>query len=81
MAARKSQGFYTFADGTRIWFFGLSAQEKKIEVLKHGAIIKFEARMKHWKQVGRFNRQGEKSPCFLWRRRMPATPFLFWLNV
>ena len=43
MAARKSQGYYTFADGTRIWFFGLSAQEKKIEVLKHGAIIKFEA--------------------------------------
>ena len=43
MAARKSQGYYTFADGTRIWFFGLSAQEKKIEVLKHGSIIKFEA--------------------------------------
>ena len=43
MAARKSQGFYTFADGTRIWFFGLSAQEKKVEILRHGAIIKFEA--------------------------------------
>lgn len=41
MAAR-NRGYYTFADGTRIWFFGLSAQERKIEVLKHGAIIKFE---------------------------------------
>ena len=42
MAKIKTQGWYTFADGTQAWFHGLSAQEKKIEVLRHGTIIKFE---------------------------------------
>ena len=43
MARIKSQGWYIFADGTKEWFHGLSAQEKKVEIRKHGAIIKFIA--------------------------------------
>ena len=43
MARVKSRGFYLFADGTRAWFAGLSANEKKREVAKHGAIIQFIA--------------------------------------
>lgn len=42
MARIKSQGWYTFADGATIWYHGLSAQEKKREIMKHGAIIRFE---------------------------------------
>ena len=38
----KTQGWYTFADGYRCWFHGLSAQEKKVEIRKHGKIIRFE---------------------------------------
>lgn len=38
---KKTTGFYTFADGSTIWFFGLSAADKKREISKHGAIIKF----------------------------------------
>lgn len=41
MAKVKTRGFYLFADGEYIWFSGLSAQEKKVEIRKHGAIIKF----------------------------------------
>lgn len=41
MARIKTQGWYTFADGYHCWFHGLSAQEKKIEILKHGKIVKF----------------------------------------
>lgn len=37
-----TQGWYLFEDGTYIWFSGLSANEKKIEIMKHGKIIKFE---------------------------------------
>jgi hypothetical protein len=42
MAKIKTQGWYIFADGYEAWYHGLSAQEKKIEIYKHGAIIKFE---------------------------------------
>lgn len=41
MARIKSQGWYYFADGTQAWYHGLSAQEKRNEVRKHGAIIRF----------------------------------------
>ena len=37
----KTQGWYFFADGATIWFHGLSAREKKNEIRKHGAILKF----------------------------------------
>lgn len=41
--ARKSKtmGWYYFADGTSAWFHGLSASEKKLEIYRHGAIIRF----------------------------------------
>lgn len=42
MAKNRTQGWYTFADGHKEWFSGLSAQEKKIEIRKHGAIVKFQ---------------------------------------
>lgn len=37
----KTSGWYTFADGTQKWFHGLSAREKKMLVLQHGAIVRF----------------------------------------
>jgi hypothetical protein len=37
-----TRGWYTFSDGSEIWFSGLSAQEKKREIYKHGKIIRFE---------------------------------------
>ena len=43
MAKVKSRVFYLFADGTYCWYAGLSAAEKKREVAKHGAIIRFTA--------------------------------------
>lgn len=43
MARGKSRGFYLFTDGTYCWYAGLSATEKKREVAKHGAIIRFTA--------------------------------------
>lgn len=42
MANINTRGWYTFADGYRCWFAGMSGQEKKIEVRKHGKIVKFE---------------------------------------
>lgn len=39
--AKKTQGWYYFADGYYAWYHGLSANEKKIEIKKHGVIIKF----------------------------------------
>jgi len=42
MAKINTQGWYTFADGYSAWYHGLSAQEKKIEIYKHGAIVAFE---------------------------------------
>lgn len=41
MASNKTQGFYFFADGSYIWFAGLSAYEKKQQIAKHGAVIRF----------------------------------------
>lgn len=43
MARVKTRGFYLFADGTYCWYAGLSAAERKREVMKHGAIIRFTA--------------------------------------
>lgn len=37
----KTRGWYLFADGAEIWFNGLNTREKKIEIRKHGAIIRF----------------------------------------
>lgn len=42
MARIKSQGWYTFADGYRAWYHGLSSNGKKWEIYKHGKIVKFE---------------------------------------
>ena len=39
--AKNTQGFYTFADGYKAWFAGLSGSEKKMEIIKHGKIIPF----------------------------------------
>lgn len=37
----KTQGIYVFADGYTCWFHGLSAEEKRVEIFKHGAIVRF----------------------------------------
>ena len=37
-----TQGWYTFEDGTRTWFHGLNIHELKLEVYKHGKVVKFE---------------------------------------
>lgn len=42
MARTNTQGWYTFEDGYVAWFHGLSGNEKKIEIIKHGQIIKFQ---------------------------------------
>lgn len=42
MAKIKTQGWYTFADGYRCWYHGLSATERKWEERQHGKVIKFE---------------------------------------
>ena len=41
MARTTTRGWYTFEDGTQVWFNGLSAREKKNEILKHGKIVRF----------------------------------------
>lgn len=41
MAKSKTRGWYTFEDGYTCWVHGMSAQERKMEILKHGKIIKF----------------------------------------
>lgn len=41
MARTKTRGWYTFEDGTQAWFNGLSAREKKNQIIKHGRIIRF----------------------------------------
>lgn len=38
----KNSGWYTFEDGYKAWFNGLSAQEKKVEIRKHGKIVRIE---------------------------------------
>lgn len=42
MARTNTRGWYTFADGTQAWFNGLSAQEKRVQIRKHGNIVRFE---------------------------------------
>ena len=41
MARSKTRGWYVFADGYTCWYHGLSAVEKKYEIMEHGAIVKF----------------------------------------
>lgn len=36
-----SRGYYEFASGYVAWYSGLSASEKKREIAKYGAIVKF----------------------------------------
>ena len=38
---KTTRGWYIFKDGTQVWFNGLSAREKRNEVMKHGEIVKF----------------------------------------
>lgn len=42
MKASKTQGYYTFEDGYKVWLNGMSAQERKVQIYKHGKIIRFE---------------------------------------
>lgn len=35
-------GWFTFADGYTCWCHGYNAQEMKLEVFKHGAVVRFE---------------------------------------
>lgn len=42
MKTCKTRGWYTFADGTYVWFNGLSAAERKTQIRLHGAIVDFE---------------------------------------
>lgn len=37
-----TRGWYTFEDGYYAWFAGLKGQERKIEIMHHGRIVKFE---------------------------------------
>ena len=39
--AKRTRGTYVFEDGHKVWYHGLSAQERKIEIFKHGKIIQF----------------------------------------
>lgn len=41
MKTPKTQGTYYFKDGYTVWVYGLSAQEKKMMVYEHGAIVRF----------------------------------------
>ena len=41
MARTNTRGWYTFEDGYFAWFSGLSGNERKIEILKHGKIVSF----------------------------------------
>lgn len=41
MAKSKTRGWYTFEDGYHCWYHGMSAAEKKMEIKKHGKIVKF----------------------------------------
>lgn len=39
---KKTRGWYLFADGTQVWYNGLSAREKKNAIATHGKILKFK---------------------------------------
>lgn len=41
MKTPKTQGWYIFADGYEVWFYGLSGTEKRNEERKHGKVIRF----------------------------------------
>lgn len=41
MAKSKTRGWYTFEDGARVWFYRLSGNEKKMEMMRHGKIVSF----------------------------------------
>lgn len=41
MKTPKGQGTYIFEDGYEVWFYGLSANEKKAEIRMHGKIVRF----------------------------------------
>lgn len=41
MARTATRGWYTFTDGYMAWFSGLSGTEKKVEIHKHGQIVRF----------------------------------------
>lgn len=41
MKASKTQGYYTFEDGYEVWVNGMSGQEKRYLVFKHGKIVRF----------------------------------------
>jgi len=40
--AKNTQGWYTFADGYKAWFAGLSGSELKMEIYKHGKVVAFK---------------------------------------
>lgn len=42
MARTKTRGWYTFEDGHYAWFNALSVHERKVEIMKHGRIVRFE---------------------------------------
>lgn len=42
MARIKNQGWYTYADGYRCWYRGLTATRRKCEERQHGKVVKFE---------------------------------------
>lgn len=35
-------GWYWFQDGSVEWFYGMSKQERKVQEMKHGKIIRFK---------------------------------------
>ena len=35
------QGIYTYEDGFQHWVLGMSASERRIEVRKHGKVVKY----------------------------------------
>lgn len=38
---KNTRGWYEFADGYTCWVNGMSAQECKVEIYKHGKIVRF----------------------------------------
>lgn len=38
---KNTKGTYIFEDGYTVWVNGFSAQEKKVEIRKHGQIVRF----------------------------------------
>jgi len=40
--AKRNSGWYTFEDGYCGWFAGMTAQERRVEIAKHGKIVRFD---------------------------------------